>query len=75
MNIKKVGSVKFSAGTENLVVKDEDFTADSYVFPCVASNDLTMKSVSVVANNGFVAFYPDHVPTHDVLVNWFLVEA
>ena len=66
------GSVNFAAAATSLVVTNSLVTASSVIQCTVATNDTTMKSVSVVAGAGSFTIYANAAPTAETRVNFSL---
>lgn len=67
---KNSGSVNFAAAATSLVVTCNKVTTSSVITATVASNDSTMKSVSVVAGSGSFTLYANAAPTAETRVNF-----
>lgn len=70
---KSAGSVNFAASDASLVVTNSLVTANSIIIATVATQDLSMKSVSAVAASGSFTLRGDNVPTGEVRVNFLVI--
>lgn len=70
---KPIGSVNFAAATSSLVVTNSLVTTSSIIMATVATNDATMKSVSVVAASGSFTLNANAAATAETRVNFFVL--
>ena len=66
------GSVNFAIAATSLVVTNSLVTANSVIIATVASNDITMKSVQVVAAAGSFTIYANAAATAATRVNFLI---
>jgi hypothetical protein len=70
---KPAGSVNFAIGVTSLIVTNSLVTTNSIVIAVVASNDSTMKGVSVVQAAGSFTLHPNSAPTAETRVNFLVI--
>ncbi|MBK9617120.1 MAG: hypothetical protein IPO35_17005 [Uliginosibacterium sp.] len=70
---KNAGAVNFAAADASKVVTNSLVTANSIIVATVATNDLTMKSVQVVAAAGSFTLYANAAATAETRVNFLVI--
>lgn len=69
---KTAGTVNFAAAATSLVVTNSFVDANSIIIATVGTDDVTMKSVAVVAAAGSFTLYANAAATAETRVNWFV---
>lgn len=70
---KTAGTVNFAAAATSLVVTNSFVDTNSIIIATVGTDDITMKSVAVVAGAGSFTLYANAAATAETRVNWFVV--
>lgn len=70
---KQAGSVNFAAAATSLTVTNSYVTTNSVIIATVATNDTTMKSVSVVAGAGSFVLHANAAANAETRVNFLVI--
>jgi hypothetical protein len=70
---KNAGSINFETGNTSVLVTNARVTVNSIIIATVATNDTSMKSVTVVPGAGLFTIYPNATPAANTQVNFLVI--